>query len=113
MTGCFVVPEGTYTYSINPLNRRTDGTVATKEENLSYVYPDKYGNVKTEIPQLCGCYIDPDRGTLKVTDVMPEEYPSGLSMAVDGCCHIYDYEFFYRNLQANVVNRLQAYLAGE
>ena len=41
----------------------------------------------------------------------PEEYPAGLSIFVDGVYHLYDYQFFYRNLQENVGVRLEAYLA--
>ena len=110
VTGSFIVPEGVFTYSINPLNWRTDSTVATKEENPGFVQPGMDGSVVTEIPQLCGCYIDPVRGTLKVTDVTPEQYPPLLTLLPEGSYHIYDYMFFYRSLQENVVNRLEAWL---
>ena len=110
VTGTRIVPEGMHTYSINPLTWTTDSTYATKELNLGYVYPASDGSVKTEIPQLCGCYIDPVRGTLKVTDVTPEDYPARMSFLPNGSYHIYDYEFFYRNLQENVSVRTAAYL---
>ena len=108
--GTFVVPEGTYTYSINPLNWKTDATPASKEENLGYVYPAADGSVKVEIPQLCGAVIDPERGTLKISDISPEDYPARLSQLPEGAYHIYDYEFFYRNLQENVRVRTESYL---
>ncbi len=60
-----------------------------------------------EIPNLTGAYIDEERGTLKVTDVKPEDYPGKLFD--DGIYHLYDYQFFYRNLQENVAKRLSAY----
>ena len=110
VTGSFIVPENVFTYSINPLNWRTDSTVALKEENPGFVQPGRDGSVIAEIPQLCGCYIDPVRGTLKVTDVTPEEYLAILSLLPKGSYHIYDYMFFYRALQANVVNRIEAFL---
>ena len=44
-------------------------------------------------------------------DVSPEGYPAGLSIFSDGIYHLYDYQFFYRNLQDNVATRLDAYLA--
>ena len=69
------------------------------------------GEIESEIPQLCGAYIDPVRGALKVTDVTPEQYPAGLDIFEDGIYHLYDYQFFYRNLQQNVADRLEAYLA--
>ncbi len=40
-----------------------------------------------------------------------EDYPAGLSIFEDGVYHLYDYQFFYRNLQENVAARLDAYLA--
>ena len=39
----------------------------------------------------------------------PEEYPAGLGMFEDGVYHLYDYQFFYRNLQKNVQTRIDAY----
>lgn len=111
VTDTVIVPAGVFSYSINPLNWKTDSTPADKELNLGYVYPSKTdGSPKKEIPQLCGAYIDPVRGTLKVTDVTPEEYPPRFDIFVTGSYHIYDYEFFFRNVQANVKTRIDAYL---
>ncbi len=59
---------------------------------------------------MTGAYLEEDRGALKVTDVSPEDYPPGLSMFQEGVYHLYDYQFFYRNLQENVGDRLEAYL---
>ena len=103
-----VAPEKTM--GINPLNWKTDGTVALKEENLGACFTDYSGEIKTETAGLCGAYLDPDRGTLKVTDVTPEQYPAYLSFLEDGNYHLYDYQFFYRNLQENVQKRINAYL---
>ena len=86
----------------------------SRSRNLCYngrnvpEYPS--GTIVAEIPQLTGAYIDAQRGALKVTDVTPEEYPPGLSIFADGVYHLYDYQFFYRNLQENVGVRLAAYL---
>ena len=109
--GSIILPEDTFSYSINPLNWKTDSTPASKEENLGFVYPAADGSVKKEIPQLCGAYIDPKRGALKVTDVTPEQYPAILQFMPEGSYHIYDYEFFYRNLQANVKVRTESWFA--
>lgn len=106
-----IVPKGTFTYSINPLNWKTDSTPASKEENLGYVYPAGDGSVKEEIPNFCGAVIDSVRGTLKVPDVSSADYPAHLSIFPDGSFHIYDYEFFYRNLQQNVLVRTDAFLS--
>ena len=105
-----MIPAGSCTLAINPLNWKTDGTPAGREENLGACFTDYSGNIVTEIPQLTGAYIDSQRGALKVTDVTPEEYPPVLSIFDDGVYHLYDYQFFYRNLQENVGVRLEAYL---
>ena len=111
VTDSILIPEGTRTLAINPLNWRTDSTPAGKETNLGACFTNYSGDIVSEIPQLTGAYIDPVRGALKVTDVTPEEYPPGLSIFPEGVYHLYDYQFFYRNLQQNVAVRLDAYLA--
>ena len=113
VTDSLIIPAGTRTLAINPLNWKTDGTPAAKEENLGACFTDYGGNIVTEIPQLTGAYIDAERGALKVPDVTPEEYPPVLTIFSDGVYHLYDYQFFYRNLQENVGVRLNAYLADQ
>lgn len=68
------------------------------------------GKIETEINNLTGAYIDDVRGALKVTDVTPEEYPAGIDIFEEGIYHLYDYQFFYRNLQDNVQTRIESYL---
>ena len=63
-----------------------------------------------EIPALTGAYLDPERGTLKVTGVSPEDYPPVLDIFEKGVYHLYDYQFFYRNLQQNVALRVDKYI---
>ena len=108
VTGSLLVPAGVKTYSINPLNWKTDGTAAGKAENLGACFTDYSGAITREIPFFAGAYIDEERGTLKVPDVVPEDYAN--SLFPDGVYHLYDYQFFYRNLQENVALRTAAYL---
>ena len=98
------------TLAINPLNWKTDSTPADKSQNLGACFTDYSGEITSEIPELTGAYIDSERGALKVTDVTPQEYPAGLSIFEDGVYHLYDYQFFYRNLEENVGVRIQAFL---
>lgn len=107
VTDSLMVPAGVKTFSINPLNWRTDGTVAVKEENAGACFTDYSGKIKKEIASFTGAYIDTVRGTLKVTDVAPEDYANKLFP--DGVYHLYDYQFFYRNIQANVALRTMTY----
>lgn len=106
------VPMGTKTLAINPLNWKTDSTVADKSLDLGACFTDYDGHITKEVKDLTGAYIDDVRGTLKVTDIRPEDYPSGLDLFEDGVYHLYDYQFFYRNLQKNVQTRIDAYQAG-
>lgn len=105
-----MIPKGTKTYAINPLNWRTDSTFADQSLNQGACFTDYEGNILEEIPALTGAYIDEKRGALKVTDVSAKEYPAGLSIFKDGIYHLYDYQFFYRNLQENVDKRIDSYL---
>ena len=103
-----LVPEGMKTNAINPLNWRTDSTFADRSLNKGACFTDYSGAVKQEIPGLTGAYIDSERGTLRVVDVDPEDYSS--SLFPDGVYHLYDYQFFFRDLQENVQVRTQAWL---
>lgn len=106
----FINPAGQKTFSINPLNWKTDSTPADKTENKGACFTDYSANIKQEVPELCGCYIDEERGTIKVTDVTPEEYPPVLPILPEGSYHLYDYQFFFRNLQQNVSDRVNAFV---
>lgn len=101
-----IVPENVHTNGINPLNWKTDSTVADKSENLGACFVNGDGSVEKEIPNLCGAYLDPVRGTLKVTDIEAGDYPPVLDLFDPGNFHIYDYQFFYNNLRQNVMTRL-------
>ena len=111
VTDTFVYPAGRRAFSINPLNWKTDSTPADKAENLGACFTDYSGNIRREVPQLCGCYLDMPRGTLKVTDVDKADYPPVVPGLPEGAYHVYDYQFFFRNLQENVMLRLQTYLS--
>ena len=103
-----VVPNGTKTLGINPLNWRTDSATADKSLNRGACFTRYSGEIKKEIPELTGAYLDEARGTLIVTDVNPSDYSN--SLFPEGVYHLYDYQFFYRNLQENVATRLNRYL---
>jgi len=99
-----VVPEGMKCRSINPLNWKTDSTPADKSLNKGTLLMDG-----TTVKNLTGCYIDPERGSLKVTDVTAEEFKPGPSCFEKGEYHVYDIKFFYENLKENVALRIKAF----
>ena len=102
-----MVPNGIKTLGINPLNWKTDCTPADKNLNTGACFTKYSGEIKKEIPQLTGAYLDEMRGTLIVTDIEPSDYSN--SLFPDGVYHLYDYQFFFRNLQENVAVRLKNY----
>ena len=104
------IPAGVKSLSINPLNWKTDTETAGKELNLGACFTDYEGAIADEVPALTGAYLDAERGTLKVTDIDPEVYNATLPILGPGVYHLYDYQFFYRNLQKNVQDRIQAFL---
>lgn len=108
ITSSLMVGADEKTYSINPLSWRTDSVPADKSLNKGACFTDYSGAIIEEIPEFTGAYIDEIRGTLKVTDINPEDYTT--SLFEDGIYHLYDYQFFYRNLEENVGVRLEEYL---
>ena len=70
-------------------------------EHWNGSYPDYY----------CGCYIDNERGVVKVPDLDPADYPAVVPGLPEGAYHIYDYQFFYRNLEENVKKRIDSFLS--
>ena len=106
VTETIVIPAGMKALSINPLNWKTDSTAADKSLNLGAVM-ETGGE---PIPGLCGAYIG-NRGELIVTDISAADYPSQLDIFPEGAYHLYDYMFFFTNLQENVAARTEAWFA--
>lgn len=104
-----IVPDKTI--GINPLNWKTDSTPASASENRGAVFTDYSGGIVKEVPNLTGAYLDPSRGTLRITDVTTTDFPPVLDIFQDGVYHLYDYQFFYRNLQVNVKERVDNYMS--
>ena len=111
VTETFISPAGQRAFGIDPLNWRTDETAADKSENLGACFTNYSGEIRSEQEALCGCYLDVERGVVKVTDVDPAEYAPIVPGLPNGAYHVYDYQFFFRNLQQNVAERLASYMA--
>jgi hypothetical protein len=91
---------------INPLNW---GVVsADRNLNLGAVFFDKSGAPAAEIKNFTGAYIEARSGALIASDADIDRYSSPLFPR--GVYHLFDYEFFYRNLQNNFSLRLANYL---
>lgn len=108
VTESISVPKGVKTLGINPLNWKTDSTPADPSLNKGACFTNYDGEIEEETPNFSGAYIDTERGTLVVPDADKEKYSS--SLTGEGIYHLYDYQFFFRNLQSNVKLRTQNYL---
>ncbi|MCR4903850.1 MAG: DUF3089 domain-containing protein [Butyrivibrio sp.] len=112
VTDSIVIPSGTKAISINPLNWRTDSKKANKSLNKGTVTQDsKTGAITSVAIGKYGAYIDPDRGSLIVTDIDTSQYPPVLSIFSEGCFHLYDNFLFFVNLQENVQKRTESFLS--
>ncbi len=104
-----IIPENIKSFVINPLNWKTDETFADKNLNLGACFTDYSGKIKSEIQNFCGAYIDTKRGVLKIPGLVSSDYPPVVSFLPQGSYHIYDYMFFFRNLQENVKTRIKSF----
>ncbi|KAB1438825.1 DUF3089 domain-containing protein [Pseudodesulfovibrio senegalensis] len=92
---------------INPLTWTTYETPADKSLNLGAVFFDDFkGTVKREVPHYTGAQVDTKSGALVTTP--PDELELG--HFPKGVLHKFDYAFWYRNLEQNVRDRIDAYL---
>lgn len=95
---------------INPLNWLTDNTHADSLQNMGAVFfNDSTGELVREVQHYCDAQINIETGALTTT------IPSGEELEIgpfpEGVYHRYDYALWYRNLQANVADRINAYFS--
>ncbi len=96
-------------HCINPLNWKTDDTYAPAHENLgARFYNDTTGEFLREVPNYCDAQINLTSGALTTT--IPEGEDLDIGPYSEGVYHRYDYAFWYRNLEQNVAERINAYL---
>ena len=96
-------------HCINPLNWKTDSTYAPASENLgARFYNDSTGEFLREVPNYSDAQIDMETGALTTT--IPEGEDLDIGSYPEGVYHRYDYAFWYRNLEENVKERIDAYL---
>jgi hypothetical protein len=93
---------------INPLNWKTDGTPADTTQNLGAVFfNDQTGVLLREVNHYCGAQVN--LGTGALTTTIPEGETLEIGPYDEGVYHRFDYSFWYRNLQQNVSDRIEAY----
>lgn len=96
---------------INPINWRTDETLATKTEGLGSLLPKLPNAVWTEVPQYADAQIDTTRGVL-VCSTAEKAYIASIDARAGftGIYHNFDIPFYYYNLRQNAANRVNIFL---
>jgi len=98
-------------FVVNPLNWLCDTIFAPSSENLGAVF-FRHDNPAEPVryPKFAAAY--KKGNALVITDIShPEELPATSLTFPEGVYHMYDYAIFYENLQKNVKNRINAYMA--
>jgi hypothetical protein len=91
--------------SINPLDWTTENTAIDESFNMGACFFDGDGNMTDEVYQFCGAAIDEEKGALKLTGADYEDYATEYGD--------YEYMFFYRNIQYNVAERVEAFFGDD
>ena len=103
----FVLKKGAL--GINPVNWKTDGTVAPAAEHKgAVIFNAVTGEVLEEVPHLSDAYLEAESGAL-VVQVDPVKYNASQAVFPAGVLHMYDYMFFYNNLKENAARRAAAW----
>ena len=111
VTDSMICHAGTEYVSINPLNWKTDSSRASASENLGAVLVNSKGEIKMEQGEFCGGYLEEGpRHTLKIDDLDYDNFSNPIPYLPVGSYHSYDITFFYRNIQQNVTDRVNAWL---
>lgn len=97
------------TLCVNPLLWSNSTDYAPASLNKGAVWTDSNGVITKEIPEFTDAQIRYD-GALAVTSPNPDDYYDPDRQPY-GSYHDYDQVFFYRNLQENVQDRIDAFLA--
>ena len=96
--------------AINPVNWRTDSTVAPASLHKGAVLFDIVtGEKLEEIPHFSDTWLEADTGALAVY-ADAQKYNASQTVFAPGIMHMYDYMFFYNNLKDNVHKRTQVFL---
>ena len=96
---------------INPINWRTDETLATKTEGLGSLLPQLPNSVWAEVPQYADARIDTAKGVL-ICSTADKAYITLINpgAGLTGIYHPFDIPFYYYNLRQNAANRANIFL---
>ncbi len=93
--------------AINPVNWKTDNTLATAAENLPSHIKNSEGTYVDE-PNYADARVNPSRGVVECSTVDPDEHSLGGPFP-RGCYHGGDYDFYYYSIRKNAEDRVNAW----
>jgi len=97
-------------HCINPLSWKTDSTKALASENMgACFYNNNTGEFQREIDEYCSAQINTETSALLTSIPAGDANVLDFGPWKDGIYHRFDYAFWYRNLQKNVSDRINAY----
>ena len=99
-------------HCINPLTWKTNSVYADSTKNLGAVFfDDETGKFIIQVKKYCSARIARiDTETAALIAHIPENDSLDIGPYTEGVYHRYDYAFWYRNLQKNVEDRINAFL---
>ena len=109
VTGSVIVPEGCYTYGINPLNWCTDDTYAPASQNPGSQFYRYTGALYSFHEHVTGCYRDQTRGVIIPTDIDAETYAPTQPVFCEGCYHSYDLSLYFTSVRNNIRTRIDSW----
>ena len=95
--------------AINPISWTRDETLATAEQGLGSILPDK--NLKFwPVGKYADARVDKAKGVVICSTADPNKLVSRTKIFGKGVYHSYDYAFYYYNIRENAANRIEKYL---
>jgi hypothetical protein len=96
--------------AINPISWTLDETEAPREDNRGSITPLTPAVADlTPVMNLASAQVDAARGVVVCKSVDPARY--SLPGMPPGVYHTYDYPFYFYNIRANALSRVEHYLA--
>lgn len=97
-----------HSFCINPVNWRTDGTLASAAHHRGSRFFDRKSGKVTDRRHFLVTQVDPATGALLVIPQGAGTYDS--EVLGKGVYHLYDLQFFYHDLRENIPLRIRSFL---
>lgn len=92
--------------AINPITWTRDETLATANESLGAFMPNEEGTF-VSLKNYADAQVNLEKGVVICSTADVEKLSPGNSVFPRGVFHLYDYQFYYFNIQENAANRVK------